>query len=449
MKGRLGMSVFEISEIGKFIRKIRKERGLRLEDLSDEQISTATISNIERGVPHVNKEKVFYLMQKLNLNLQDLPDLLLKDNENMETMQLKLTAIETMICMSEHEKAYQKLCNISDAIREEYGSTIHSLRGRYFLKSREWKKAERELIESNRLLTQEHDNKENLESINYNYLAFCRYTQNDMEQALRYVEKGLESFQDNIDDPDQIKYFLMTNRVIYLEKLGRTDEALKRLDELWIHMPVIRKTPILLHMYSLKADLYRRMKLYQDAIRYAREGIKIASSSSYFDEMFHLWTILGTIYIELNNLVDAETCFSFILDLENRVSQKQELVRAYCSLGNLYLLQGKIDEAKKILLQAIHWGEKLNDALKLANALIIMGKLMKTTGQHEEGIKYLERAVAISEQHDYNQKLFLAYYELANCYETIGDRVKFQMAAEQMYIVQRKTDQKQALFDVW
>ncbi|TCP63835.1 helix-turn-helix domain-containing protein [Baia soyae] len=443
------MSVFEISEIGKFIRKVRKERSLRLEDLSDEQISTATISNIERGVPHVNKEKVYYLMQKLGLNANDLPSMLMRDTENMETMQLKLMAIESMIRMDEHEKAYKKLCNISDATREEYASMFHSLRGRYFLKTSEWKKAERELIDSNRFISQENEVKNNLEAINFNYLAYLQYIQNDLQQALIYAERGLDVYREELVDPEQIKYVLMTNRVIYLEKLGKTDEALKRLDELWVYLPIVRKTEIILPMYALRADLYRRMKLYSDAIRYAREGIQIATTSSFYNEMFQIWTILGTIYVEQNNLNDAETCFSYILDLESRVAQKQELVRAYCSLGNLYLLQGKSDESKRILQQAISWAEKLNDALKLSNALIIMGRLMKTMGQQEEGVHYLVQAAQIAEQHDYSQKQFLACYELASCYDSIGDKKRFQEAIDQMYQAQRKVDQKQALFDVW
>jgi transcriptional regulator with XRE-family HTH domain len=40
----------EIQELGAIIGKIRKEKGWRLEDLADENISPATISNIERGV---------------------------------------------------------------------------------------------------------------------------------------------------------------------------------------------------------------------------------------------------------------------------------------------------------------------------------------------------------------------------------------------------------------
>lgn len=46
------MESLQIRGIGEAIRSVRKSRGLRLEDVADDQISTATISNIERGVGH-------------------------------------------------------------------------------------------------------------------------------------------------------------------------------------------------------------------------------------------------------------------------------------------------------------------------------------------------------------------------------------------------------------
>jgi tetratricopeptide (TPR) repeat protein len=450
LKGRSGLSVLDLSEIGKYIRKIRKEKGLRLEDLADEQISTATISNIERGVPHVNKEKVLYLLEKLGIDLREIPELLLKDNENFESVQLKLLAAESLLKIGELEKAYEYLLDISeDSTKDTYHSLISSLRGRYYLQAKEYRKAERELIESNRLFHQEASQLEcNLEALNYFYLAQCRDAQNDLNHALHYIDKGLEVYQADREDPDQILYQLMIYRVIYLNKLSRTAEALKRLEEIWEHLPKIRKMELLLTAYRIKADLFRRMKLYQDAIRFAREGIQLAANTMYYDQMFCLWTILGSVYIELSNLTDAETCFSFVLELKDRVSDQAELIDAYCALGNLYLHQGKLDDAKQALTHAIEIGEKFHDAFKLCKALIIMGKLMKTIYQYKEAIPYFEQAVELADAYQYKQKKFLAYYELANCYEATGDHEKFFSCIQNMYRVQREMEEDQDLLEI-
>lgn len=67
------MSLLEIHEIGEVIRKVRKDRGLRLEDLADENISPATISNIERGVPHVNLKKPSIFSESWSWTLKPFP----------------------------------------------------------------------------------------------------------------------------------------------------------------------------------------------------------------------------------------------------------------------------------------------------------------------------------------------------------------------------------------
>ncbi|MFD1428389.1 helix-turn-helix domain-containing protein [Kroppenstedtia sanguinis] len=64
---------YEISEIGELIRRFRKLKGLRLEDLADENISPATISNVERGVSHVRQDKMFYLLEKLGISIKEIP----------------------------------------------------------------------------------------------------------------------------------------------------------------------------------------------------------------------------------------------------------------------------------------------------------------------------------------------------------------------------------------
>ncbi|MFD1425567.1 transcriptional regulator with XRE-family HTH domain [Kroppenstedtia sanguinis] len=74
------MGQLSFPEVGEIIGKIRRERGLRLEDLADENISPATISNLERGASHVRQEKMSYLLKKLDIPLERLPEMLLTEN---------------------------------------------------------------------------------------------------------------------------------------------------------------------------------------------------------------------------------------------------------------------------------------------------------------------------------------------------------------------------------
>ncbi|MBH8598446.1 MULTISPECIES: helix-turn-helix domain-containing protein [unclassified Thermoactinomyces] len=441
------MNVIEMSEIGKFIRKVRKERGLRLEDLADEHISTATISNIERGVPHVNKDKVLYLMSKLGLDLSEIPEMIEKDSESLESMQVKFTAIETMIGLGNPGRAQVLLSNISEETFSRHQATIHYLKGRIYAAKKDWRKAERELSEAIRLAYQDpYSPKSNLEAVSYCGLAQCRATHKDYEQALKYVERGLEACREQNESPEQIQFQLSLNRVIYLEKLGRIDEALKNLDELWQYQSEIQNKEMVIQMYSLKAGLLRRMKMYHDAIRYAREGAMMAMSSKDYDEMFRLWNILGTSYKEISQLEDAESCFLFLLELSDHVSNKDEVVRVHCSLGHIYMLQGKFNEAREVLEKALGWTEKSHDPFEKSTALLMLGQLMKKMKHYTDAVEYFKRAVQVAVKYKFKKRIYLIYYELADCCEEMGDLEGFKDATEKMYRAKKEMEKEELFF---
>ena len=87
---------YEMSEIGELIRRVRKLKGLRLEDLADENISPATISNVERGVSHVRQDKMFYLLEKLGISIEEIPTLLLEEKKEAETLKFELLFAESL-----------------------------------------------------------------------------------------------------------------------------------------------------------------------------------------------------------------------------------------------------------------------------------------------------------------------------------------------------------------
>ncbi|MGA8941681.1 MAG: tetratricopeptide repeat protein [Thermoactinomyces sp.] len=440
------MNILEMSEIGKFIRKVRKEKGLRLEDLADEHISTATISNIERGVSHVNKDKVLYLMSKLELDLNEIPEMIEKDTETLESMQVKFAAIETMIQMGMPQRALSLLSNISEESYSRHQATIHYLKGKVFISTEDWRKAERELGEAIRLAYQDpYSPMNNLEAASYGELALSRYRNKDYEQALRYVERGLETFdqEKGKERDNRVYYLLLVARVICLEGLDRIDEAYRYLEELWTKIPQIQSKDIVIKMYVYRARLLRRMELYHDSIRYAREGIQTAIGSRNTEEIIQLWNGLGQAYMEIGQLDDAATCFRFVWELADHVENQTEVTRAYISLGKVYYKQGKNHDAYNMLKQALEFAEKLYDPELLNQALFIMGKLLKQMKRFADAIEYLKGAAQIASKNKMKFRVYDSYYELAGCYEALGDTEGFKEATEQMYKAQKELEQKQ------
>ncbi|TCS95817.1 helix-turn-helix domain-containing protein [Hazenella coriacea] len=437
------MNVLEMNEIGKFIRKTRKERGLRLEDLSDDHISTATISNIERGIPHVNKDKILYLMSKLGLELDEIPQMLEKESESLESVHLKFTAIETMIEVGSYQEAIRSLSNISEESLSLHQATVHLIKGRCFLEGREWRKGERELSEAIRLSFQDpYSNQMNLEAVSYLYLSKSRAQQRDWAQALQYVERGIELYQQS-QDTKQIIYHLLVNQVIYLDQLGRTDEALRKLEELWTEISLIQNKDLVIQMYRLRVDLYQRIHLHHDAVRYAKEGIQLAIKSHYHDELFRLWLSLGKTYLDLTEYDDAETCLHFVMSMSGLISDSKEWLKAKSLLGQLYFHQEKWDKARETLQAVIDQADKSQDAEIAGQALLLMGKLLK---QREHWVDAIQVFIRLTEVASKSRAYALAYKgfdELASCYEQIGQMDSFRSAVEQMYQTQQKIKMRQ------
>ncbi|QKI81425.1 helix-turn-helix domain-containing protein [Kroppenstedtia eburnea] len=96
-------------EMGEIIRKVRKEKGLRLQELADNNISPATISNIERGRSGVKFDKIEYLFEKLDIHMDKLTELLHKDKSETQELENKLFVIETKRDIGMEEEALEEV----------------------------------------------------------------------------------------------------------------------------------------------------------------------------------------------------------------------------------------------------------------------------------------------------------------------------------------------------
>jgi transcriptional regulator with XRE-family HTH domain len=158
------------TELGGIIRKVRKDRGLKLDDLADDNVSVATISNIERGVPHVSTEKVLYLLGKLDISLDAIPTLLLNKQEEIKELKFRLLGVESLHRSDNTQKALEILDSLNIEDRHPLAAKVHLLRGRCLSKEKKLKKAERALYKAIQLASQSEDN-ENIESWSFNELA--------------------------------------------------------------------------------------------------------------------------------------------------------------------------------------------------------------------------------------------------------------------------------------
>lgn len=430
------MKQLALHEIGEVIRKVRKDKGLRLEDLADENISPATVSNIERGVAHVSPEKISYLLEKLNLPMNKLPEMLMKEQEEIKKVKFQLLSIATLRRIGLIDEALEKLDALDLDDNHPYLPHVYYYKGECYMSKFKWKQAERALYNALRISQQTPYKESNMEAASYLLLGLIRYKQNNIEQALELTSNGIKAFNDEGDN-QHIKCLLYRNKGVYLQRMGRITEGMRLIQDVWDMMPGIDDINTLLGFYWLRAEFSRQSGLLDEAIEYATQGIEISRLNKQYDSMCDLWTVLGSVYTTKKDWEMAETSFKMALKLEGKFPPDQRLTTVYTRLGILYIKQGRNNEAKEALKTAINFAERFNDAPRLSTSLIILGDLYHMCNEIENAISAYQKALEISQKHKYQDKEFKIWFSLARCYDGY-DEEGFQNCMRNMYNVKKE-----------
>ncbi|MFC4076213.1 tetratricopeptide repeat protein [Salinithrix halophila] len=443
------MNSLDTQSIGEIIRKIRKERGLRLEDLADESISPATISNLERGVPHVKTDKLYYLLEKLDVSIDEVPEFLLSEKKEQEELMFRLTAAESLRRLGKTESALKALKELDISDDHSYASAYHWLIGTCYLDKRDLSKAERSFTTAIRLASRNQAaTQDNMEAYSFSDLGRCSYYRNDLQLALQYTNSGLDAFCHD-GERSYIKYILLRNKAIYLERLGRPAEALKIVQDAWDELgnvDHIEHTETVLSFYWIRAEMLRKIGSLDEAIRYAQEGIQKASLNNLYASGFDLWVTLGSAYTAKKEWENAEASFNVAMEIAEETGKviDNRFIRACVQRAELYSNQKKWAEAENTLVQAISKAKDRKCYAYLTDALLALGNLHFANDRKNEAIEQYAEARKAAKKHRFTEKEYQAWYGLANCYREI-DEIEFRQCTENMYTLQRElNDQKEA-----
>ncbi|MDR6226876.1 helix-turn-helix transcriptional regulator [Desmospora profundinema] len=443
------MKTMEIHELGEIIRKTRKDRGLRLEDLADDNISPATISNIERGVPHVSMDKTYYLLDKLELKLEEIPELLLKEKEELTELRDLFIAAETLIDAGSTDKAQSILDKIELDDKHPYASTKYFLQGKCYMSSGKLKRAERNYYRAIQLSSGE-ETKTNIETASFSELGFIQYKLNNLEQALKFTDSGIDAYR-KTGEREYLWPLLNRNKAIYLERLGRLAESMRVVQGIWDHLNTVQDVETVLSFYWLRAEILRRMGIYQEALQFAYEGEELARRNKNYYSTFTLWELLGSIHMNLRKWEKAEFCFVTALELEKCLNedQKRSLTNSYSRLGIVYMRQGKTEEAFSMIKNAISNANKYNDAPRLINSHLIMGNFRVAHNDRNPALNHYKEALDLSLKYNLKHKELQVTRYLANYWEGVNEE-EFQKAIRNIYVLQQdmQSDEEDLLDDV-
>ncbi|MDR6226874.1 helix-turn-helix domain-containing protein [Desmospora profundinema] len=400
-------------ELGKFIRKTRRERGLRLEDLADEHISPTTISNIERGVPHVSNEKVLYLANKLQIRLERIPELLLKEKDQVRILHQKMKAVDTLLSASKLSKAEQILNDLPMEADHLLSPQIHHLHAKFHLINQNYQPAS-DLYQKAIQLADEGTDLDNVKAACYLDWGYLHYTTNNMKEALETTDKGIQAFKHNGNNP-HLWYSLHRNKALFLERSDRYMESMKIVSDLWDNLDKIEEIDTILTLYWLRAELSRQLGNIDEAINYAYQGIELAQRNEKYESQFNLWTVLGVIHLDQEKWDQAEFFLQVALELSDQLSldNRSILIYTYSQLAIAYIQLGKKSESLTAAQKTIDWGERLQETSYLVEALVIMGGIQKVLNHLGASYGYYQKALELSRQHQWKRKEQQIIYKLS------------------------------------
>ena len=432
------MKHLTLQELGKIIRKVRKERGLRLEDLADENISPATVSNIERGIAHVSPEKIAYLLKKLSLSEHQLTEISIQEQKDLHQLELTFLMISTLCELGYEDEALTKLNEIQLKENHPFIAKIYYYKGYCLFNKKKWKQAERALLQALRYtkLNKQVLSKSNLEAACYLHLGCSQYKQRKYEQALTYLNYGLKAYDGNRNH-QYLKNQLYLNKIECLKKLQRITEGNQLLQEIWSsiqHSPDIQTT---IHFYVLRSEFAQKAGLYDEAIYYATDGIKLASRNQQLSQLLNLWTILGNLYMMCGQWSLSESCFQMVIRKKNQLASNTKRASAYLQLGILYMKQKQYQRAYKLLQSAINYSDSSQYSKEFSLALLVMGDLCIKLGKTDEALYYFEKGQKMTEKHNDPTRELPFWLRLAQYWEG-KDHAKFQNCIENIYRLQKK-----------
>lgn len=420
---------------GKFVRKMRKSKKLRQEDLVDSNLSQPVLSNIERGEGHVSEEKMQYVLKKLGVE-EDLSHFYQQETEEeadsfSEKVKIKLISIENTIDMVSPDQGLEELRELQLPPRHPCQVTVEYLKGKCYFHKKNWTKAHNHFFNAINLIDRQSPDMSptNIKGACYHELSRIEYIQNNFKQALRYSNLAEQYFVPNGDR----KYYLdmiLTSRVIYLEKMNRFGDAQTVLDQITEKAKTqnhetdpffSNSKESLLNMYEMQAKLLLKGNRFSQAIQFALKGIELARIDKMYDRSFELWTTLGSIYIEMGKLELAGYCFTAALKLDKKVKREYLLSYVYTQLGMLYYKQEDFQRSEKEFLEALKYSRKTNDVYHEIQALTGLSKCWMKLNKRDQAISHLQEALSLANQHffvDQRKEILLI---LANYLREIGD----------------------------
>ncbi|SHF02297.1 Tetratricopeptide repeat-containing protein [Seinonella peptonophila] len=428
--------------ISYLIRSERHKQGLKAKCLADQTVSEATLSNIVNRTATVREDKIYHVLEKLGIRKEDIPKRIQAEHTEQETIRYYLKLSEALINSQQLEEAKKDIDFYKQNLCEYHPLYPFNqfLEGLYYLGKKEHCLAAKIFLNALDTCAKYYLNPvDNFASTCYSHLSKCKYQENDLEVALHYLEKGL-SVLDESKENHKIKWFLLGNKVICMEKLGHFNQALQLVQEIWRYIDEVEFLQVKLNLYKSKANLLIKNHQLDDALQCASHGFQIAYNSPKSRYIFDFLMILGSIHLLQKDCISAEKSFKTATLIDDTMKFPRRHIDAYSFLAILYIYQQEWGKAKEVLDHAVTIGREVQDIHRLTRALIVNGNYFFFQNQLEEAIPYYEEAVMLAKENAFYHRQYHALFKLTDCNAALGNDKLFTKFSKELFYLQKKIE---------
>ncbi|HLU86357.1 MAG TPA: helix-turn-helix transcriptional regulator [Taishania sp.] len=401
----------------------RQQLGYRMDDLADENLSRATISKIERNEDGVSNKKINYYLNRLGTTKEKLiSELSATEKRKNKNIKYLLEGVEAIIdqygpdALSDSEICLQSIQ--IDSAHPQYAKK-HYILGKVYRLKEKYDKAIEHLQKS---AFNEYGHP-NMRASAFNDLGLLAHQENDVQQALSYIDQGL-----NICTPEgkrkYIRFTLLTNKVLILEKLGQRNQANEILESLWSEYDQIEKAPTKCQIHYLQANIYIDNEQHDEAIKLLNKAIELARINKLDEMSLTLWSALGRIHIRLGEYETAEKLLTIVIKLGKN---NRTIVRPLILLAATFIKQSKLEKAYKEIKLALQYAKRFNDSYKIIDAYVVLSDYFTAQKKYQEATVALNEALEKAQKHHYFERQYRILKRLAGIHQKI-DRAKYEEA---------------------
>lgn len=371
------------SDIGRRIRRARKERGMSLAQLGGEDLSRSFLSLVELGKSRISLRALSIVAQRLELPISYFLEGSVSGDASAEIV---LDAAEAALLRREPERALRFLQDL--AVSHLQRPRYLWLKGYAEMASGNTREALPVLREGTTLVDVESD-PHIAAQLNYT-LGASLYSTGAFDEALLYLRRALEITHEYLDDPSiMAKITICLGHILYAR--GDIDGALEHYTRASELFGTLRDLNALGAIYSGLSLAYKRKGEIGNALRYSKLSLGAFEAQHNVLQSARELNNLGVRYLEMGELDRALSSARDAVERARQVGGQEVEALAHSTLAAIYLqAQRQEDAAHEARLAEDLAGE---NSLARIDAWVVQAALADRAGNTKDADHFYARAL--------------------------------------------------------